>query len=201
MSEQKQTRGRKKSEPAKAEKPVKKTTAKPKQSAEAKAVEKQAEGPVELLCIIRVRGSVHVNTKILDTLKMMNLHYVNHATLIPKTPQYMGMIKKVQSYVTYGPIDKNLLSELFSKRARITGNKKLTDDFVKANSEYKSIKEFEDAVFSCKASLRAVKGLKPVFRLHPPRGGHRGTIKKTYNEGGILGDAKSHINDFLKRMI
>jgi len=111
------------------------------------------------------------------------------------------MIGKVQSYVTYGPIDRKILSELISKRARITGNKKLSDDFVQENSDFKSIKEFEDAIFSGKANLRAVRGLKPVFRLHPPKGGHKGTIKKSRKEGGILGNVQSEINEFLKRMI
>jgi large subunit ribosomal protein L30 len=198
MSEQKQVRGRKKTEPAKIE----------KAETKAKKVEETPKTPVkadepkmELLCVIRVRGSVHVRQEIIDTMKMMNLHHINHATLVPNTPQYQGMISKVQSYVSYGPIDRKTLSDLIVKRARITGNKKLTDEFIKENSDFKSIKEFEDAIFSCKANLRAVRGLKPVFRLHPPKGGHKGTIKKTRKEGGILGNVQTEINEFLKRMI
>ena len=198
MSEQKQVRGRKKSEPPK----VEKTKVKDKTvEATPKAQEKMEESKLELLCIIRVRGSVHVRQDILDTMKMLNLHHINHATLVPNTPQYQGMISKVQSYVTYGSIDRKTLSDLITKRARITGNKKLSDEFVKENSDFKSIKEFEDAIFSGKSNLRAVRGLKPVFRLHSPKGGHKGTIKKSRKEGGILGNVQSEINEFLKRMI
>jgi len=198
MSEQKQVRGRKKSEPAK----VEKKEVKEKKVDTPKAVPaKSEEEKLELLCIIRVRGSVRVRQEILDTMKMLNLHHVNHATLVPNTPQYKGMIEKVQNYITYGPIDRKTLSDLIIKRARITGNKKLSDDFIKGNSDFKSIKEFEDAMFSGNASLRAVRGLKPVFRLHPPKGGHKGTIKKSRKEGGFLGNVKSEIKDFLKRMI
>lgn len=44
--------------------------------------------------------------------------------------------------------------------------------------------------------------LKPFFRLHPPRGGfERHGIKKTFAEGGVLGDRGTKMNDLIARMI
>ncbi|HNR25150.1 MAG TPA: 50S ribosomal protein L30, partial [Methanobacteriaceae archaeon] len=43
-------------------------------------------------------------------------------------------------------------------------------------------------------------GLKPVFRLHPPRKGYK-DIKKAFNEGGTLGYRGEDINHLLKRMV
>ena len=44
--------------------------------------------------------------------------------------------------------------------------------------------------------------LKPYFRLHPPRGGfERKGIKKTFMEGGALGDRGEKINDLIKKML
>ncbi len=49
---------------------------------------------------------------------------------------------------------------------------------------------------------RCLKGLKPFFRLHPPKGGLKG-IKASYgNGGGDLGyRGGSGINELLRRMI
>ncbi len=42
------------------------------------------------------------------------------------------------------------------------------------------------------------KGLKPFFRLHPPRGGAN---TKVHFPKGILGNNKEKINDLLERML
>jgi len=44
--------------------------------------------------------------------------------------------------------------------------------------------------------------LKPYFRLHPPRGGfERKGIKKTFAEGGALGDRGAKMDALIKRML
>ena len=48
------------------------------------------------------------------------------------------------------------------------------------------IPDFAKKVCDGDAKLSDIPKLKPVFRLHPPRKGHRG-IKKAVAEGGELG--------------
>jgi len=43
-------------------------------------------------------------------------------------------------------------------------------------------------------------GVKPVFRLHPPKGGFKGTIRRPYKSGGELGYRGAAINDLILRM-
>jgi large subunit ribosomal protein L30 len=44
--------------------------------------------------------------------------------------------------------------------------------------------------------------LKPFFRLAPPRGGYeRKGMKKTFAEGGVLGDRGAKIDDLIKKMM
>jgi len=47
--------------------------------------------------------------------------------------------------------------------------------------------------------MRDVPGLKPLFRLHPPRKGYEG-IKRSFKEGGALGYRADKINALLRRM-
>ena len=43
--------------------------------------------------------------------------------------------------------------------------------------------------------------IKPVFRLHPPRKGHRGNIKRHHPEGGSIGDVGPYINELIHKMV
>jgi large subunit ribosomal protein L30 len=107
------------------------------------------------------------------------------------------MIQKVKDYVAWGEIDEDALASMLEMRGRLNGNKRLTDQFIKEKTSYGTIKEFASAVSGGAASLKDA-GIKPVFRLHPPRKGHRGT-KKTVKEGGELGYHES-ISDLIWKM-
>jgi large subunit ribosomal protein L30 len=150
-----------------------------------------------MYAIVRLRGSVKTKPDIKDTLKMLRLHRINHCVVVPDSPHYRGMIQKVKDYVAWGEIDEDALASMLEMRGRLNGNKRLTDQFIKENTSYKTIKEFASAVFQEATSLKEA-GIKPVFRLHPPRKGHRGT-KKTVKEGGELGYHES-ISDLIWKM-
>lgn len=45
------------------------------------------------------------------------------------------------------------------------------------------------------------KGSEKIFRLHPPRHGFRGGIKKSFSSGGNLGYMGKAINELLARML
>ena len=77
------------------------------------------------------------------------------------------------------------------------------DEHIKNLTEYKDIKEFAKALLDGKVQYREkdIYKIKPVFRLHPPRKGHRGTIKKHYGEGGTLGNVGEYINVIIHKML
>jgi len=150
-----------------------------------------------MYAIVRLRGSVKTKPDIKDTLDMLRLHRINHCVVVPDSPHYRGMIQKVKDYVAWGEIDEDALASMLEMRGRLNGNKRLTDQFIKEKTSYGTIKEFASAVYQGAASLKDA-GIKPVFRLHPPRKGHRGT-KKTVKEGGELGYHES-IADLIWKM-
>jgi large subunit ribosomal protein L30 len=47
--------------------------------------------------------------------------------------------------------------------------------------------------------IKDIPNLKPVFRLHPPRKGHKG-IKQSFKTGGELGYHGEAINELIKKM-
>lgn len=152
-------------------------------------------------CIIRIRGAHGMNRKILNTLHLLNLHRVNSATLVRTNASVLGMLQKVKDYVAFGPISQSSVENLLKKRALLEGQKPLTDDHIRSNTVFKSVSDLAKAIYDGKIKLREIKNLKPVFRLHPPLGGHKGSIKKAIGAGGVLGNVGEKINDYLYKMI
>jgi len=153
-----------------------------------------------MFAVIRTRGSIGVNRDIRDALKMMRLNRVNHLVLLPKNESVKGTLKKVEPFVTYGEIDEQTLIELIENRARIAKNKNLSVEFFK-KSPCKSAKDIAKAIIEGKNSCIKI-GIKPVFRLHPPKKGfERGGIKKSYRNGGVSGYRAQDINALIRKMI
>lgn len=152
-----------------------------------------------MFAAIRVRGSVDVTPGIRKTLELLRLDRVNHMVLVDEGQR--GMLSKVQFYITFGEIDAETLALAIEKRARFPGRKRLGADFLKEKG-FKSFEEMAKALIEGKAKLQGHLGIKPVFRLNPPKKGYeRAGIKKGFSVGGALGYRASDINRLVKRMI
>tara|TARA_B100000767_G_C19430258_1_gene395650 strand:- start:225 stop:626 length:402 start_codon:yes stop_codon:yes gene_type:complete len=133
---------------------------------------------------------------------MLNLTKVNHATIVPNAPTYEGMLNKSKDYITWGEIDSDMISNLLKERGRMVGDKPVNDSVINDNSKFSSVDEFAKAIVSGDATLKDVNGLKPVLRLHPPRGSKGwGGIKRSYTVGGALGFRGEAIRDLVSRMM
>jgi large subunit ribosomal protein L30 len=134
-------------------------------------VKKIETGAGKLFAAIRIRGTVNVNNKLKDTMEMLRLRRVNNCVVVPKDQTFRGMLKKVESYLTWGEIDQDTLEKLVLKRGRLEGDKRLERDKAK-NIAQKIIKE---------GSMKNA-GIKPAFRLTPPSKGHRPLLGSGLNE-------------------
>ncbi|HHV25399.1 MAG TPA: 50S ribosomal protein L30 [Methanosarcina sp.] len=152
-----------------------------------------------MYAVVRLRGPVNVRYTIEDTMKMLRLHRVNHCVVVPENPHFKGMILKAKDYVAYGKVDAKALAEILENRGRLEGNTRLTEEYIRENTAYDSVQAFADAAVKGEASLNDIPKLKPVFRLHPPRKGHAG-IKRTVQQGGVLGNHGDDINVLLHKM-
>ncbi|MCF7871829.1 uL30 family ribosomal protein [Candidatus Woesearchaeota archaeon] len=70
----------------------------------------------EEYAVLLVRGLINVTYEVKDTLKMLNLQNQNQLTIIPKTKQTEGMLKKTKDYITYGEINQETKKLLNEKR-------------------------------------------------------------------------------------
>jgi len=84
----------------------------------------------------------------------------------------------------------------------MVGDKPVDDATIKAASNYNTVAAFAKAMAAGKATMKDVDGLKPIFRLHPPRGSKGwGGIKRAFTIGGALGFRGEAISALVGRML
>ena len=139
------------------------------------------------LAVIRIRGLTGVRYDIDATLKKSRLYKKNYCAVVPKTDSYIGMIKKINDYVTWGEIDEETYKELTDKRKEdYKGN-------VSSGKGKINYKKFLDI---------GGKKIKKIFRLNSPKKGYgRKGVKVSFSSGGALGYRGEKINDLIMRMI
>ncbi|MFN3268774.1 MAG: 50S ribosomal protein L30, partial [Zestosphaera sp.] len=123
------------------------------------------------------------------------------AVIYPKNPSIDGMLSVVKDWVTWGEIDEETLKELLVRRGRLTGNKPVTEERIKEVLGM-GIDDFVKALIDGKLQLHKLEDIvKPVFRLHPPKGGFKKSTRKPVGSDGELGYRGSEINKLLRRMM
>lgn len=139
-----------------------------------------------MLVIIRISGQVEMLSDAKETLFRMRLRKKYSAILMRETEGNMKLLQNVRNFVAYGPIDASTLELLISKRGKALDSKN------KGRIDYKKVAEIiaKDGIEK--------SGLKPFFRLHPPRGG---IDSKTHFPKGVLGDNGEEINKLVRRML
>ena len=150
--------------------------------------------------IVQLRGEVNMSGDVHDTLKMLNVHRVNHCAFVPETDTYRGMITKVNDYVAHGEPSVDAVETVLSTRAEpAEGDAEVDDAWLAEHTDYDGFGALAEALVDEETTLRE-QGLSPALRLHPPRGGHRGQKHPT-TEGGQLGKHNTEdIDELLEAM-
>ena len=155
-----------------------------------------------LYAVIRIRGIPDTPADVEYTLNLLKLRRKYSLVIYPKDlPGLEGMLRKVKDWVTWGEIDEETLALLLEKRGRDKGGLRLSRDILKKFFNVDSFEELARKILSGEIVLHKQDVIKPVFRLHPPRGGFKGSIKKPIGDHGELGYRGSGINDLIKRML
>ncbi|MBN1861936.1 MAG: 50S ribosomal protein L30 [Candidatus Thermoplasmatota archaeon] len=153
-----------------------------------------------MYAVIRVRGTVNVKPNIRKTMELLRLTRANHCVLLEENDVYKGMLQIIKDYTTWGEINKETLSKLLSTRGKLSGDKPLTEDYLKKATPYKSYEKLSDALLDNKVHYKEIPEIKPFFRLSPPKKGHR-TVKRSFVNKGSLGYRKEAINSLIERML
>jgi large subunit ribosomal protein L30 len=136
------------------------------------------------IIVVKIRGEISARRESRETLALLHLKHTNHGIIIDNRPAFLGMLQRVQSYVTWGEASKELVTLMLKERGKLVGSKPLTEENVKTlGYEWK------------------IEGMQPLFKLHPPKKGYKKKIKKSFRAGGEAGYRGEAINDIVKRMV
>ena len=124
------------------------------------------------------------------------------ARLLDNTPSNLGMLRSVKALVAWGEVSPEILGRVLVKRGERDGAEGLDNGFVRLLGRT-SFEDLAMAVVAGEVGIRTLyqAGLKPRFRLHPPRGGFKRSLRRAATDGGELGYRGADINGLVKRMI
>jgi large subunit ribosomal protein L30 len=147
------------------------------------------------LIALRIRGGVNVPKRIEDTLRMLRIDRNYYSTILDSRPSFKGMLQEAKDYITWGEADIDTIKLLLVKRARLYGNKKITEEIL-IDLGYESFQKLAKAIYDGNIELHKLKSIKPFFRLHPPTGGFKRSTKLAYLNHGELGYRGGTINTY-----
>ena len=149
---------------------------------------------------VRIRGIINVKPDIKRTLRLLRLTRANHCVLLEENASIKGMLQIAKDYITWGEIDKDVLSKLMDSRGKLEGNGDITEDYVKSATPYNNFEKLSQAIIDNKFKYKDISNIKPLFRLNPPKRGYEG-IKRSFVNKGALGYRGKNINKLLERMM
>jgi large subunit ribosomal protein L30 len=126
-----------------------------------------------IIAVLRLKGGFTLPPVAASTLRSLSLSRLYSCTLVPDNENYKGMLQACKDVVSFGPVEKETVQLLLSKRGRTTDGKRLTQE--------QSGKLAQEIISGKKLSE---SGLQPSFRLSPPQGGF-GTRKAPQPYGPV----------------
>ncbi len=133
------------------------------------------------------------------TLELLGLKRRYSATIVPKNEYYEGMLLLAKDHITWGEINFETAKLLLTKRGK-TIEGKLVDESTAKKEGFESLDEMVNSIVNGSFKMNQFRTIKPYFNLAPPKGGFKGSTKKPYRVGGILGENKG-INQLASRMV
>lgn len=76
-----------------------------------------------LVGVILLRSTINASPSVRTSLKLMQLYKKNFCVVHPQTPSFIGMVKSVKDYVTWGEVSHEVHAALQQKRKSGNGKK------------------------------------------------------------------------------
>jgi large subunit ribosomal protein L30 len=151
------------------------------------------------LLAIRIRGTINVPQRVEDTLRMLRIDRNNYATLLDDRPDYTGMLQKAKDWITWGEPDLETIKIMLEKRGEAPGGVKISEEYLKELG-FNGFSQLAEKLHSGELDINKLDGIKPFFRLHPPKKGFKRSVKRPYGNKGELGYRGDAINELARRM-
>ena len=156
-----------------------------------------------ILLAVRLKGSFGTPVHIETTLTTLKLKGKFNAVLLENNPSMLATLRQAKDYVTWGEVKPRDIVALLKERGELFGGQTLTDETTQDKFGLPSVDGLVSSLADGSIALKTLwqKGLKPVFRLHPPSGGFEASTKRPRGSRGELGYRGAEISNLVARMI
>lgn len=152
-----------------------------------------------LLLVLNLHGKINSSAPVRKALAELKVERKFTASVVTDDAPTVGMLKLCKDYVAWTPLNSDLLAALLKKRGMVSSSTRL-DAAALSKIGYKKHEELAEAMVKGGLRLSSVKGMLPFFRLAPPKGGFKTSLRRQYTEKGMLG-SNPKLEDIVRRMI
>ena len=152
-----------------------------------------------LLIVLNLHGAINSSGPVREALEELKVARRFSASVAPADASTLGALDLCKEHVAWAPLDVELLTVLLEKRGMVSATKALDSGSLKKLG-YKDHAELAARMVKEETRLSAVKGIRPFFRLSPPRGGFKRSMRWSSSEDGLLG-SNPRLAELIKRMI
>lgn len=152
-----------------------------------------------LLLVLNIHGKINSSEAVRKTLGELKAERKFSASVVTDDPVTLGMLKLCKDFVAWSPLETGLLAALLEKRGMVSMTAPL-DSKALGELGFKTHADLAKKMAEEGLRLSQVKGVRPSFRLAPPRGGFRASLRRQFTERGMLG-SNPKLPDLVRRMI
>jgi large subunit ribosomal protein L30 len=152
-----------------------------------------------LLLVVNLHGQINSSAPVRKALNELWVAKKFSATVITDDAPTVGMLRLCKDYVTWSPLDEGLLGDLLKKRGMVSSARALDQASLKQLG-FKSHADLASKMVKDQMRLSAVDGVLPFFRLAPPKGGFKLSLRRQTTERGLLGNNPG-LEGIVRRMI
>ena len=152
-----------------------------------------------LILVVNLHGKINSSAPVRKALTELWVAKKFSASVVTDDAQTVGMLRLCKDYVAWCPVEASLLGNLLEKRGMVSSAKPLNQGALKELG-FKSHQDVAAMMVKEKLRLSAVHGVLPYFRLAPPKGGFRRSLRRQYTEKGLLG-SNPKLEEIVTRMI
>ena len=154
---------------------------------------------MKLLLVVNLHGAINSSSGVRKAMTEMKVVRKFSASVVTDDVTTTGMLRLCKGYLAWAPADSELIALLLKKRGMVSESRTLDSASVKALG-YKDHEEMAEKMFKAGVRLSAVTGIRPFFRLAPPRGGFKMSTRRQFRERGTLG-ANPTLPEIVRRMV
>jgi large subunit ribosomal protein L30 len=152
-----------------------------------------------LILVVNIHGKINSQAAVRKALSELKVERKFSATVVTDDSSTMGMLRLCKDYIAWSQLDADLLSSLLKSRGEVAVGKRLGQKELKTLG-FGSYEELARKMVDGNLRLSAIEGVRPCFRLSPPRGGFKRSSRRQFTQKGILG-ANASLPELVRRMM